>query len=787
MTSTSPLRFLRTFLTGASLIVALAATAGMGSGRDVSAGERVYRQQCASCHGDRGQGGPGYAAPLTGTRTVSELAKYIATSMPPGPKHCPPAEAKKVAAFIHERFYSPVAQERNRPATIALSRLTVKQFRNAVADLVGAFHPAVPNDPRRGLRGEYFRNRDFDVKERVLEREDPEVRFDFGTDGPVPGQFAPHHFSIAWSGSVLAPDTGEYEFIVRSEHAVRLYVNGDAPPLIDAWVKSGNDNEYRGSLFLLGGRAYPIRLEFSKSTIGVDDSEQKKGKPAPKASISLSWKRPRLTEEVIPQRCLIPTPNAPTFVVTSPFPPDDRSMGYERGDSVSKAWDEATTAAALETANYVTARLPEITGVPPDAPDRRARLKTFCRDFMTRAFRRPLSPEKERNVLDRAFTSADPAIAVKRVVLFTLKSPGFLYREIDGAPNDPYNIASRLSFGLWDTLPDPELLRAAAAGELTDRARLRQQAERMAADPRGWNKVREFLLAWLKVDTVPDMVKNKSLYPDFDPRVASDLRASLELTLENVVRSESSDYRELMMSRSLYLNGRLAKLYGGDVPADAPFQKVEFPASVRSGVLTHPYLLAHLAYTDASSPIHRGVLVVRNLLGRVLQPPPVAVAPLAPSLHPNMTTRERVTLQTRPTACVSCHNLINPLGFTLERFDAIGRLRKLENGKTIDATGSYQDRQGKKVRFADASDLARYLSESEEAKGAFAEKMFLNLVKQPVLAYGPNTLPGLKRAFGESRYNIRRLTVDIMTIAALPPGAPTRSTTPSPTRKVTTR
>ena len=108
---------------------------------------------------------------------------------------------------------------------------------------------------------------------------------------------------------------------------------------------------------------------------------------------------------------------------------------------------------------------------------------------------------------------------------------------------------------------------------------------------------------------------------------------------------------------------------------DEEFAKVEFDDGTRSGVLTHPYLMASLSDNRQSSPIHRGVLLARGVLGVSLRPPPVAVAPIAADLHPDLSTRERVTLQTKPKECMTCHGIINPLGFTLERFDAIGRIR----------------------------------------------------------------------------------------------------------------
>ena len=149
---------------------------------------------------------------------------------------------------------------------------------------------------------------------------------------------------------------------------MRLWVNEVNKPLIDALVRSGSDNEFRASLFLLGGRVYPVRLEFSKAKQGVDDTKKNKPKPVP-ASVALLWKLPQRTPEVIPARNLSPQRFPELFVVTTPFPPDDRSVGYERGTSVSKAWDTATTDAAIETAGYVADHLRELSGIGDSALD----------------------------------------------------------------------------------------------------------------------------------------------------------------------------------------------------------------------------------------------------------------------------------------------------------------------------------------------------------------------------------------------------------------------------------
>jgi len=731
-------------------------------------GEQIFKQRCASCHGVNGEGTRHYPKALTGTRSVNELARFIAQSMPPGPaqQRLPAADAQRVAAYIYQAFYSPVAQARRRPPRIELVRLTVGQYRNALADLIGSFRPPARWDERRGLQGEYFSSRDFRPQQRVLQRIDPEIRFEFGQATPTPEQTDPYQYAMRWTGSVIVPETGEYEFILRTEHSVRLWINDPARPLIDAWVRSANETEVRESIFLLGGRAYPLRLEFSKSTQGVNDQMRLRSRPPAPATLALQWRRPRRPPEVIPQRHLIPTSVPETYVVATPFPPDDRSEGYERGTAISREWDRATTEAALDAAGYVAARLDALAGTNESAPDRTDRLRDFFRRFVTRAFRRPLTPELEEFFIERHLREApDLETAAKRVVLLTLKSPRFLYREL--GEGDAYDVAERLSFALWDSIPDEELLRAAAAGELATREQVARQAERMVADPRARAKLRDFFLRWLHVEQYPDVAKNPSRFPGFDDHVLADLATSLELFLEEILASERADFRALLLSEKVYLNGRLAALYGVSLPPDAGFQPVALDPGQRAGVLTHPYLLTVFAYLDTSSPIHRGVLIARNLLGRVLLPPPEAFTPLPAELHPHLTTRERVALQTRSAACMSCHGMINPLGFTLERFDAIGRLRDTENGKPIDSSGSYLARNGQQVRFAGARDLARYIAESDDGQTAFVERLFQHAIQQPVQAYGPRALADLRRAFVANEFNIRRQLVETAVLAAL--------------------
>ena len=737
-------------------------------------GLAIYREHCLRCHGENGSGTADVPIPLVGDRSVNQLAASIDETMPEDdPSRVTGEAARQVAEFIHAAFYSPIARDRRRPARVELSRLTVRQHRNALADLVGSFRTAAPAiDTDRGLKGEYFKTGGFHrEKGFVFERTDPMIAFDFGTAGPAPGTIKPTRFAIRWTGAILPTETGVHEFVIRTEQAAKLELNGhpDGPALIDAAVKSGDDTEYRAAAFLLGGRVYPLTLKFWRANQGVDDEDAEQALPA---SIQLLWRPPYGALETVPERVLIPHEAPRVFAVATPFPPDDRSIGYERGTSVSEAWLAATTAAAIETTDHVLGDVARLAHAPRDAPDREARLREFAATFAERAFRRPLAPDLKSLLVDRAFADApDLDTGLRRSLVATLGSPRFLFHEADGA-DDAFSTAARLSFGLWDSIPDEPLRQAAARGELATPEQIRSQAERMVQDRRTRAKVRDFLFSWLRVDLGPELAKDPIRHPEFTPEVAADLRTSLELFLDDAVWN-SGDFRRLFTDDEVPINGRLALLYAATPPTGGGFARVRLDDGRRGGVLSHPYLMSVLSYPASTSPIHRGVFLARSVLGNTLRPPQEAIAPLPPEQHPDLTTRERVALQTSSVACQTCHTLINPLGFALEEFDEIGRYRTVERSadgaKPIDASGFYEPRTGPAIAFHGGRELAASVAASHDAHEAFVQAAFHALVKQPVRAWGTDALDDLTRSFAAGGFDIRRLLVDIMTVAAVRP------------------
>jgi len=749
----------------------------------------VYRQKCASCHGADGGGmHDRYENPLYGDESVAELAERIAETMPEDePESCVGEEARQIAEYIYREFYSAEARRAKGLITaprIELLRLTVPQYRNAVADLVAAFTPP-PADSRDrkfdfsdepGLLAEYFQSRGkIKADSKAFQRIDQRIDFDFGKGSPH-STIKPDQFAIFWKGSFRTDDTGYYEFRIRSPNGVRLHLNTDSarlqdklgagsseavqPRLIDAWVSSGKLRTVSGKIFLLGGRRYPLRIEFFKYK-------------DPTASVRLEWKPPHGVWAVIDDDVLSTAPAARTFVVDTPFPADDRSLGYERGSSVSQEWHTAITNAALATAEEVTGRLPLLLG-ETDTKKNPSKLTDFVTSFASTAFRRPLTEAENKFYRETLFQNDTPESAVRRAVLLVLTSPHFLYTDLtlSDASLSPHALASRLAFALWDSLPDAELRRVADLDRLRTPEQIDAQARRMLADPRARTKMQGFFRHWLELEE-RDLAKDKQLYPDFDETVIADLRRSLELFVDRVVWSPSSDYRELLQADYLLLNDRLQRLYAkptsepGDIRAtENEFVSVSSHSEGRSGILTHPYLLSAFAYHDNTSPIHRGVFLTRNIIGRQLKPPPVAVAFENNDFAPGLTMREKVTELTRARACLSCHEVINPLGFALENFDAVGRWRTVDNNKPIDTISNYVSTEGATVSFSSARDIANFAVDSPVAHRAFITQVFQHLVRQSPYAYGPKTMDELQQSLVVDNFNIKKLLVRIATRTA---------------------
>ena len=759
-------------------------------------GKTIYQTLCTDCHGPMGEAVQGKTDdPLRGNRDLASLTRRIERTMPEDNEdQCVGEDAKAVAEYIFHLFYSESARARNTPARVEVTRLTVPQYRKSVADLVLGFRGSLKIGSERGLRAGYFGGYRFNSRTKGkghFDSRDDLIRFDYGAGvpnqaqakmkvweqlkekkepppkGDVVGKFTPDGFAVRWEGSLLPEETGVYEFVIRTRNGATLWVNrhyadydiSEGTKTIDGYTTPHNDvRELKGSVFLIGGRPYPIRLEFFKYKEKL-------------AQIELLWKPPHGVLQTIPKRNFTPDVVRDSLTIGTPFPADDRSVGYERGTSISKSWFAAVTAGATEAADYVVEHLNELSGVNPkktSAAERKKKIREFGLKFVEHAFRRPLSEAERQRFVNRHFDEASSLEqGSRRLVLFTLTAPRFLYPGFRGdqAP-DQWEIASRLALSLWDSLPDSRLRGLARLGQLRTPEQIEKIAGQMVHDWRSRAKLRGFFHHWLELERAADLSKDKQVYPEFNNAVLADLRTSLNLFLDEAVWGREGNYRQLLLADYLFLNQRLGKLYGrNDIKGG--FQKVSLNPNRRSGIVTHPFLLSSLAYHNNTSPIHRGVFLTRNIVGMTLKSPPMANEFKDGGFDPSLTMREKVTEMTRAKACMGCHVTINPLGFSLEHYDGIGRWRLKDQNKPVNSKSDFRTESGQTIKLTGARDVARFAANTPSAHRAFIQQLFHHTVKQPVLAYGESTMEDLRKGFVRSSFNVPELLRRVAVKSAL--------------------
>ncbi len=394
---------------------------------------------------------------------------------------------------------------------------------------------------------------------------------------------------------------------------------------------------------------------------------------------------------------------------------------------------------------------PHGVNVPGDTPNRRRSFISQPRKtseeedcarrvlsrLMRRAYRRPVTVEDLKTpmlMFRQARADSDFDAGVEMALSAVLISPNFLFRiERDPrgiAPKTGYRIsdvelASRLSFFLWSSIPDDTLLDLAERKQLSGPKVLEAQVRRMLTDPRARTLATNFAAQWLHLRNLDSATPDARLFPDFDDNLRQAFRQETELLFEGIVRNDRS-VLELLTANYTYLNERLAKHYGIPHVYGSRFRRVALARdSKRGGLLRHGSILTVTSYATRTSPVIRGKWVLENLLGVPPPPPPENVPALKDNtVAANLTGRERLAEHRLNPACKSCHNLIDPVGFSLEKFDAIGRWREVEAGKPIDATGGLPDGS----RFDGVAGLERALGSRPE--------LFVRTLTENLMMYG---------------------------------------------------
>ena len=403
----------------------------------------------------------------------------------------------------------------------------------------------------------------------------------------------------------------------------------------------------------------------------------------------------------------------------------------------------------------------------PTGPDDMACAKETVTRLGKKLYRRQLT-DAETTRLTNIFMQASAALGgfdrgLEYAIAAMLQSPHFLYRPQVGEADPAHagqlrytslEMASRLSYFLWNSTPDDELLAAAEKGDLVNDAALGAQIERMLASARAHEGLRAFVTDWLKLRELDNLNKDPTLFTYYSPDLGPMVREETLRLFEHLVFELDTDVREIMTTRQTFVNTKLASMYMIASPADEGFNLVEFPEnSPRVGLLGHASILALHSHPRATSSTLRGKFIREGLLCDTIPPPPANVNTGLPEPSPTARTlRERMQPHLQDPVCKSCHILLDPIGLGLENFDAIGRYRAKEVGAVIDASG---DLDG--VKFADARALSKGIHDSPKFAPCIVRKVFSYATGFRPADADAATLRTLHWDFRDSGYRMKEL------------------------------
>lgn len=389
----------------------------------------------------------------------------------------------------------------------------------------------------------------------------------------------------------------------------------------------------------------------------------------------------------------------------------------------------------------------------------------------TAAFRRPVKPEE----IDRLMTLVELAdeqgdsfeTGIQLALQAVLVSPYFLFRvEADPAEGEAarllndYELAVRLSYFLWSSMPDDELFQLAQRGELRKNGILERQVRRMLKDPKSAAFIENFAGQWLQLRSLEDMAFDPERFPGCDSKLLSAMRTETQLFFEEIVRSDLS-ILTVLDADFTFVNQALAEHYGLKGVTGDGFQRVSLRSTPRGGVMTQGSVLAVTSNPTRTSPVKRGKFVLENLLGTPPPPPPPNV-PLLEDEGRQLTgtLRQRLEQHRSNPSCAACHKLMDPIGFALEHFDAVGRYRTRDEGEPIDPSGELPSGE----RFAGFEELRELLSSSkrQEFLQCMSEKMLIYAVGRGLEYYDQCAIDKIKNALEEDDYRFSRLVLEVV-------------------------
>ncbi len=424
---------------------------------------------------------------------------------------------------------------------------------------------------------------------------------------------------------------------------------------------------------------------------------------------------------------------------------------------------------------------------PRSTADASCALK-FIRQFGLKAFRRPLSAgeiQRYSGLLTReARKSGSFVSGVQLVVETMLQSPKFLFR-LERGPH-AYDIASRLSYFLWDSMPDEELFGSAASGELGTPTGVEKAIRRMLADSRARQSLDEFVGQWLRFDLATSTVKDRRRYPQFTPELAMAMTEEIRRLISDTVWNDRN-FMDIFTADYAFVNSELAAVYKLPVPVEE-FDKVKFPAgSDRAGILGTGMFLAATSKPEESSPTIRGFAIREQFLCEIVpDPPPGTNMTLPPvSVAKPMTTRQRLQEHTTNRSCAGCHSLMDTIGFGLEKYDAIGQRREKQD-ITLGGEGGARRAQRARISleldargtvigipksdFSSPKELGRILAEAPKCQECVVKQLFRYAFGRKETSADRALVQKGLEAFRVSQFRLKELMVFLARTLAFPEG-----------------
>jgi len=463
------------------------------------------------------------------------------------------------------------------------------------------------------------------------------------------------------------------------------------------------------------------------------------------------------------------------------FPGDDVDHGF---DTIGAAVH--TSPVHLELMESAASALVDELLARPANDEQRARI-LLCDDpgndclarvlegFMRRAYRRPPVKAEVTDLLalaDEVRTqTSQPDDGRRAALTAVLVSPHFLFRvehdadldDTEARPISNHELAARLSYFLWATMPDDELLEAADDDRLSDTDELRRQVERMLSDGKAVALAENFAGQWLYTRSIEEFAPLSSVFPAFDEPLRAAMKEETERLFGALVQ-DGATVADLLMADFTFVNDRLARHYGVPSPGGGDFARVSLAGTPRGGLLTQGSFLLVTSPPDRTSPVKRGAWVLHQLMCSLLPPPPPDVEALeVPTKGDGTTLRDRLAEHRSNPACAGCHNLLDPIGFGLENFDGIGTYRTQDNGVAIDASGEMPDGQS----FTGARELGQLVAGDAAFAGCVAQQLATYGLGRPFDGEdGAEYLAGLVARVGGADSTLPALLLAIVTSEA---------------------